>query len=61
MKDLKEWLYAVFIAIMINGYCKFNLTIPQRLLFLWFLWIVSLCVIYKAQDLIDWVKGRCNG
>jgi len=53
---LKEWLYAVFIAIMINGYCKFNLTIPQRLLFLWFLWFVCVCLIYKAEDLIEWVK-----
>ncbi len=61
MKDLKEWLYAVFIAIMINGYCKFDLTIMQRLLFLWFLWFVCVCLIYKAEDLIEWVKGRCNG
>lgn len=53
---LKEWIYAIFIAIMINGYCKFNLTIPQRLLFIWFLWVFSLCVIYKAEDLIEWVK-----
>ena len=58
MKDLKEWLYAVFIAISINGYCKFNLTMPQRLLFLWFLWFVCVCLIYKAEDLIEWVKSH---
>ena len=56
MKDLKEWIYALFIAIAVNGYCKFNLSIAQRLLFLWFLWFVCVCLIYKAEDLIEWVK-----
>ena len=52
-EGLKEWAWALIAAVEIKGYIKMDLTIMQRILLIWFLWVLSLCLIYFVEERIE--------
>ena len=53
IERFKEWIWAIIFAIMINGYVSLELTIPQRFMLVFILWVTILCVIYKGEEIIE--------
>lgn len=56
MKRLKEWFWAAGAAIAVNGYVHLNLTVIQRILLLYILWLISLFLIYFVEERLERLK-----
>lgn len=53
IERFKEWIWAIIFAITVNGYVSLELTIPQRFMLVFILWVIILCVIYKGEEIIE--------
>ena len=53
MKRLKEWFWAAGAAIAVNGYVPLDLTVFQRILLLYMLWLISLFLIYFVEERLE--------
>ena len=49
----KEWIWAIIFAIMVNGYISLDLTVMQRIMTVFMLWLIALCIIYKGEEIIE--------
>ena len=56
MKRLKEWFWAAGAAIAVNGYVHLNLTVIQRILLLYMLWLIGLFLIYFVEERLEKLK-----
>ncbi len=53
IERFKEWIWAIIFAITVNGYISLDLTVMQRIMTVFMLWIVALCIIYKGEEIIE--------
>lgn len=53
IERFKEWIWAIIFAITVNGYVSLELTIPQRIMLVFILWVTILCIIYKGEEIIE--------
>lgn len=53
IERFKEWIWAIIFAITVNGYISLDLTVMQRIMTVFMLWLVALCVIYKGEEIYE--------
>ena len=56
IERLKEWFWAAGAAIAVNGYVHLDLTVIQRILLLYMLWLIGLFLIYFVEERLENLK-----